>query len=248
MYQRQIFKTALTNRVLHDPRQKRLFSQKDLHDLLTLQPDRGKGRQAGEVETASSVANASRKEDVNNNSAGSNGNSESLKELLKSKGLVSGFDSGIVFFGCLKGCSITQIINSPSIQQGVFDHSFVDPSSNAAKSASARELEEEANRMAREAAEALRSSVDSNEFEADPFTPTWTGAPESRFVGAGNAGPQSKGTGSLFGGAATAGVVGSNGTSKSSGSLLASLRQRNQAIQSDGKRRSSLTGNNTGDT
>jgi len=39
IYHRQIFKTALTNQVLQDPKQRRLFSQKDLKDLFTLQPD-----------------------------------------------------------------------------------------------------------------------------------------------------------------------------------------------------------------
>jgi hypothetical protein len=122
----------------------------------------------------------------------------------------------------------------------VFDHSFVDSSSKVAKSASAREMEEEAKRIAEEAAEALRSSVDNIEVDGDPFTPTWTGAPESRFGGGGSAGPQRRVSGSSFGGAATAGVKASKGVPKSSGSLLASLRQRNEAIQSGGKRRPSV--------
>jgi len=41
IYQRQIFKTALSNKVLQDPRQRRLFSQKDLRDLFTLKHDGG---------------------------------------------------------------------------------------------------------------------------------------------------------------------------------------------------------------
>jgi DNA excision repair protein ERCC-6 len=88
IYQRQIFKTALTNRVLQDPRQKRLFSQKDLHDLLTLQPDNCNGRKSGEIETANTIANATRIDDVHAAGGSSNRDSEALKDLLKSKGLV----------------------------------------------------------------------------------------------------------------------------------------------------------------
>ena len=85
---RQIFKTALTNKVLHDPRQKRLFSQKDLHDLLTLQPDKGKAKTATEIETTKTVAMAIKDEDVLETNGGDN---ETLKSVLKSKGLAGVF-------------------------------------------------------------------------------------------------------------------------------------------------------------
>ena len=39
IYQRQIFKTAVADRILQDPRQQRLFSQRDLRDIFTLKPD-----------------------------------------------------------------------------------------------------------------------------------------------------------------------------------------------------------------
>jgi DNA excision repair protein ERCC-6 len=48
IYQRQIFKTALSNRVLQDPRQRRLFSQRDLKDLFTLKADGGSVISGGE--------------------------------------------------------------------------------------------------------------------------------------------------------------------------------------------------------
>ncbi|CAB9511762.1 CHD3-type chromatin-remodeling factor [Seminavis robusta] len=207
IYQRQIFKTALTNKVLHDPRQKRLFSQKDLHDLLTLKPDNGKVREGGtSIETAQTIARASKNEDMEDSTTTKGGDNETLKNVLKSKGLA-----------------------------GVFDHNFVDASSsNGKKSASVREMEEEAKRIAAEAAAALQSSVNDEE---DPFTPTWTGGSESRF-GGGSGGPEKKRASASFGAAETAGVRGAS--SKSSGSLLASLRQRNEAVQSGGKRRPSL--------
>ena len=49
IYQRQIFKTALTNSVLQDPKQRRLFSQKDLKDLLTLKPDTNEVTETGTI-------------------------------------------------------------------------------------------------------------------------------------------------------------------------------------------------------
>ena len=51
IYHRQIFKTALSNRVLQDPRQRRLFSQRDLRDLFTLKADTGSVRSGGDGAT-----------------------------------------------------------------------------------------------------------------------------------------------------------------------------------------------------
>lgn len=219
MYQRQIFKTALTNKVLHDPRQKRLFSQKDLHDLLTLQPDNGKAGAGGEsIETTERLAKASRNDGgagTVDTSAVSQDDGETLKSVLKSKGLA-----------------------------GVFDHNFVDPSGITNKSASIREMEEQAKKIAQEAAEALRSSVEDD--DANAFNPTWTGAPESRFGGGNNGRPERRGSGASFGGAGTAGVRSAGGGLKSSGSLLASIRQQNEAIKSGGTRRPSLDTGSSG--
>ena len=39
IYQRQIFKQLLTNRIIKDPQQKRYFSSAQLLDLFTLDPD-----------------------------------------------------------------------------------------------------------------------------------------------------------------------------------------------------------------
>ena len=39
IYHRQIFKQFLTNRVLKDPKQRRLFKSNDLHELFTLSKD-----------------------------------------------------------------------------------------------------------------------------------------------------------------------------------------------------------------
>ena len=54
IYQRQIFKTAISNRVLVDPKQKRLFSSGELKELFTLKEDLGRGggdgREGGRVD------------------------------------------------------------------------------------------------------------------------------------------------------------------------------------------------------
>ena len=39
IYQRHIFKTEFSNMILKDPRQRRLFSQRDIRYLFTLKPD-----------------------------------------------------------------------------------------------------------------------------------------------------------------------------------------------------------------
>ena len=226
MYQRQIFKTALTNKVLHDPRQRRLFSQKDLHDLLTLQPDNGRAQagSGGMVDTADRIAKAdkSKKGDYYNTSRTevSQDDGETLQCVLKSKGLA-----------------------------GVFDHNFVDPSASGNKAASVREMEDQAKRIAKEAAKALRESILDTQDEEDPFAPTWTGANDSRFGGArptataarANDTTTARGTRAV-----SAGVKGSNTGPKSSGSLLASLREQNAAVKSGGRRRTSITGSDSG--
>jgi len=162
IYQRQIFKTALTNKILQDPRQRRLFSQRDLKDFFTLKSDTGSiasgGHgltETGEITKGSGVVDP---DDAGEAVALENETSEqdnvhTLQEVLKSKGLA-----------------------------GVFDHDVVDYS-KAKKSSSVREMEQRAKVVARNAAKALKeSTADTNRFE-----PTWTGSEEtgSRFGGHG---------------------------------------------------------------
>lgn len=49
IYHRQIFKTFLTNKILTDPKQKRLFKMNDLHDLFTLGDDDEKGTETADM-------------------------------------------------------------------------------------------------------------------------------------------------------------------------------------------------------
>lgn len=178
IYQRQIFKTALSNKVLQDPRQRRLFSQKDLRDLFSLSSDAGSVRAGGDgVTDTGKVTAGVGVIGPDDEMAEHNGddNQETLKRVMQSKGLA-----------------------------GVFDHHYVEHDASR-KTTSVREMEDKAKKVAREALQALRRST-----EADGSTTLAVNPAGSRF-GSGNA-P----------------TVGSQ-------ALLASIRQRNTEIESDGK-------------
>lgn len=182
MYHRQIFKTALSNKVLQDPRQKRLFSQRDLRDLFSLKTEVASLSSGGDGITETSQI--TRGEGVVNNESldgevRSEANEETLKAVMNNKGLA-----------------------------GIFDHQFVerDPSR---KSVTAREMENEAKKVAREALKSLQESV----TRQKPFEPTWTGSLETQ--------PRQFG-------------VSSGNSGLSSSRLLASIRQRNASINSQG--------------
>jgi len=49
IYHRQIFKSYLTAKILDDPKQRRFFKMKDLHDLFTLGPDVDTGTETGDL-------------------------------------------------------------------------------------------------------------------------------------------------------------------------------------------------------
>jgi DNA excision repair protein ERCC-6 len=202
IYQRQIFKTALANKILQDPKQRRLFSQRALHDLFSLAADTGSVRAGGDgltdtgkVTKGVGVLDLDQDIDDGDKGDGNGDNQRTLRKVMKSKGLA-----------------------------GVFDHNYLDEEPSR-KSTTAREMEEQAKQVAREAVKALEQSLKSH----DRFTPTWTGSDETapkRFGG-----PDRKGA---FGrNAVRAGSV--PGPSHSSQDLLASLRQRNEAVESGGR-------------
>lgn len=132
IYQRQIFKTALSNRVLQDPRHRRLFSQKDLKDLFTLKADNGAilSGGGGMTETSQMTKGAGY---VDPQEEGSSDNEkddgEIMKNVLRSKGLA-----------------------------GIFDHGAVE-SNDMNKRQSVREMEDKAKNIAREALQNLSQSV-----------------------------------------------------------------------------------------
>jgi len=185
IYQRQIFKTALSNSVLQDPRQRRLFSQRDLRDLFSLKADTGSVRSGGDGWTETSEATkgvgvVDPDEEIAEET--SKDNEATLRKVMRSKGLA-----------------------------GVFDHGHVEHDPTR-KTATIREMEDQAKRVAREAVSALRRSVTSQH----PFEP------ESRF-GSSVGHP----IGAFGRGRSLASGTGSSG-------LLGAIRQRNDAVESNG--------------
>ncbi len=212
IYQRQIFKMALSNRILQDPRQRRLFSQKDLKDLFSLKVDSGSviSGSEGLTETGQWTKGEGYidPDEVNSEedqtAANNKDDGETIQSVLRSKGLA-----------------------------GVFDHGLVE-SNSPSKKASVREMEENAKKVAKAAVGALRESVAGH----DAFTPTWTGSEgtqsgrfgENRPVGV--AGPLGKPKVSATAGVSRAGS--SLGAPASSNSLLASIRRRNEDVIAEG--------------
>ena len=99
IYQRQIFKTALSNKVLQDPRQRRLFSQKDLKDLFTLRADNGSLIAGGDGSTETSELTrgdgyVDPDEVASKKSPSDDG--ETMRTVLKSKGLAGVFDHDVI--------------------------------------------------------------------------------------------------------------------------------------------------------
>ncbi len=133
IYQRQIFKTAISNSVLQNSKQRRLFTKKDLKDLFSLKADNGSivSGAEGVTETAQltkgdgyidpddEIATQSNQED----------DGETMRTVLKSKGLA-----------------------------GIFDHDVVEGKSKD-KRASVREMEARAKQIARDALKNLQQSV-----------------------------------------------------------------------------------------
>lgn len=220
IYQRQIFKTAIANQVLQDPRQKRMFSQKDLRDLFTLKSDiratGGNGvTETGELTKGKGVINA---DDIENESPSCEAddlqdNKDTLDEVLKAKGLA-----------------------------GIFDHDIIDQPF-AKKSQTAQEMEEQAKKVAARAAKILAESS----HQTSAFEPTWTGTSETAPRFGGVASNRSINRASVisskktsydegFGGARSVGVNRStNSGLSSSSSLLAQVRQRRQEVATGGQ-------------
>ena len=134
IYQRQIFKTALSNSVLQDSKQRRLFTHKDLKDLFSLKADNGSVATGAEgiTETAE-LTKGDGYVDPDDNEITANAkeqdNGETMQSVLKSRGLA-----------------------------GIFDHDVVEGNWKS-KRASVREMEAKAKKLSREALQNLRQSV-----------------------------------------------------------------------------------------
>jgi DNA excision repair protein ERCC-6 len=89
IYHRQIFKTALSERVLQDPKQRRMFSQKDLKDLFTLKSNDASGEKLSETAQLMKAKGVIK-------SCDSHDDRSDLGALLRSKGLAFVFDHDVV--------------------------------------------------------------------------------------------------------------------------------------------------------
>ena len=156
IYQRQIFKMALTNQVLQNPRQKnRLFSKKDLSDLFTLKVDtNGESyTEIGEITKGNGVVDLEEEANSSNESC-NNDNYDTLQTVFKTKGIT-----------------------------GVLDHDFVDNQPSYKKSLLTREMEERAKYAAKKAVRVLRDSSATSDSRSDAnIDKVFGGTESSNFV------------------------------------------------------------------
>lgn len=143
IYQRQIFKQAISNSVLTEQRQRRLFSQKDLKDLFTLKADSGSITEGngGMTETTQMTRGLG---NVNPENIDETGNQKDDGEIMKS------------------------VLQSQGLA-GVFDHDIVEDNGTT-KKASVREMEDRAKSIAREALRTLSQSVIRGQDAFNPET------------------------------------------------------------------------------
>jgi hypothetical protein len=127
-----VSRTALANKVLQDPRQRRLFSQTDLKDLFTLKADNGSVISGGDGLTETS-------------------------ELTKDDGYVDPDKDPSKETARDDGETMRTVLNSKGLA-GVFDHDVVE-CNDVIKKSSIREMEAKAKKIAKEALNTLEESV-----------------------------------------------------------------------------------------
>lgn len=176
IYQRQIFKQFLTNKILKDPKQKRFFKNTDLHDLFKL----GDGSESAEIFANETNASRSRNDqDSAAESAAKRRKREPTDDLSKLAGVAkeSEFESEENAKQNANSDSATK--EESNILEGIFAKAGVQSSleHDAIVNASRPDtvlMEREAERIASQAAEALRESRKLTR-KSDIGTPTWTG-------------------------------------------------------------------------
>ncbi|CAM9248775.1 unnamed protein product [Chrysoparadoxa australica] len=212
IYHRQIFKTSMTNRVLKDPKQRRLFSSSELRDLFTLGPD-GAGEGATETGDLFGEGEAAGTEGPDGATAGADDEDGAEKEAT---------DDGQV---------LKALFDESLPLTSVFKHDLAEGETGAYEAA--REVEKQADAIARQALEELRRSAET--IPGNGFAPTWTG----RNGGAAAAGPKRFGRVSNVSDGGSAGAA----AALRSAALLQRLRetQERSAAAADGV--SSSSGN-----
>lgn len=195
IYHRQIFKTFLTNKILKDPKQRRFFKLNDLHDLFTLGDPDEKGTETGDLFSGSERTFGGAKERKSNRLTKTSKNDDDLYQVANIMG-VSKLDK---FLGDEEEAE-DQKKDESMLMDGIFGNTGVVHSTlqhDEIVDSSHHEIsivEREANRVARDAAEALRKSrIMARKTKVG--TPTWTG----KFGVAGRFGPKPSRTTSPFG-------------------------------------------------
>lgn len=178
IYHRQIFKTFLTNKILKDPKQRRFFKLNDLHDLFTLGDPDERGTETGEMFNGSEKTFGGTKERrLTRLEKPAHKNDDDLLQVASIMG-VSKLDN---FAGDEeedeKG---DETKDENRLMEGIFSnagvvHSALQHDDIVGHSQPEMSLvEKEASRVAKEAAEALRTSRIAARKTA-VGTPTWTG-------------------------------------------------------------------------
>ncbi|QFZ26922.1 putative DNA repair and recombination protein [Clavispora lusitaniae] len=212
IYHRQIFKTFLTNKILKDPKQRRFFKSADLHDLFTLGDPDEKGTETAEMFNGSEKTFSGTKDRQSRRLEGGPKNDDDLYRVATLMG-VSKLDKFAGDDDEKNGAK-----EDDRLMEGLFSgvHSALQHDEIVGQTHSEESLaEKEANRVAKEAAAALRKSRLAARKTAIG-TPTWTG----KFGVAGRFGPKKKANGPLKVPSST------NESSLSSTAILGELRQR----------------------
>ncbi|KAK6143955.1 hypothetical protein DH2020_020775 [Rehmannia glutinosa] len=174
VYQRQIYKHFLTNKILKNPQQKRFFKARDMKDLFKLNDD-GDG---GSTETSSIFSQLSEV-----NVVGARKDKQDEPKLLKpstshTDGSTNESGSNVVSENMGEGKANTKADEEKSFLQSLFDaHGIHRCEHDAIVNANDEEkvkLEEHASKVAQRAAEALRQSRMLRSRESITV-PTWTG-------------------------------------------------------------------------
>lgn len=191
IYHRQIFKTFLTNKILKDPKQRRFFKLNDLHDLFSLGDPEEKGTETGDMFSGSERVlqgkkdrksqQLTKKKHKNDDDFYQVANIMGVSKLGKYEGEDED-DEKKEETRLMEG-----IFSNAGVVHSTLQHDEIMDSSKHEVSI----VEKEANRVAKEAAEALKKSrIQARKTEVG--TPTWTG----KFGVAGRFGPKKSKLGS----------------------------------------------------
>ncbi|VEU19821.1 DEKNAAC100090 [Brettanomyces naardenensis] len=183
IYHRQIFKQFLTNKILKDPKQKRFFKMTDMYDLFTLGDQDTKGTETADLFGARETNYEGTKERKSRYLSGARkgrqvrevGDDDFMK-VSKLRGV-----AGVQKYDAGEGIKsnddddtgfVSQIFKRSGVHSALEHDSILNQGSETAPSYDV--IEGEANRIAREAVQALRSSRRAAR-EAGIAVPTWTG-------------------------------------------------------------------------